>query len=375
MPNIRKGHKKAMQNRGTFIWMVVGGLLWLCGCTVHYVLAPDGEYDFRVPVARGDAQAGFETLLVSAVKVVWSPQYANTFYSHDLRNDIGLRIPLPLPDEGSPTGFRLLRDGIRETVDSYSKVGTALVIARQRASNEFDIALALTTAHLVTAPDTIRYFMRDARGLETRALERLSVKTSAALHVMSRDGESIYAKIVRLDAEKDLALLKLDVHTLMKSPLPFQLPLGKASDLQWGNFVYIVGHPKNKTRLTAGTVSLDEQADRFFVDAAVRAGYSGGPVVAVRDGLPYFELVGLCRGATTETFRLLVPDRKLVDGTILSPELLKQVSIEEREVVEPGLGFVVGIHSVKQFLLDSRDELHEMRMDINTDAALRMWGF
>jgi hypothetical protein len=375
MPNIRKGHEKAMQKRATFIWMVVGGLLCLCGCTVHYVLSPDGEYDFRVPVARGDAQEGFESLLVSTVKVVWSPQYVNTFYSHDLRNDIGFRIPRPLPDAESPTGFRLLRDGIRETVDSYSKVGTALVIARQRATNEFDMAVALTTAHLVTAPDTIRYFMRDALGLETRVLERLSIKTSAALQVMSRDGESIRAVILRLDTEKDLALLKLDVYNSMKSPLPFRLPLGKASDLQWGNFVYIVGHPKNKMRLTAGTVSLDEQADRFFVDAAVRTGYSGGPVVAVRDGLPHFELVGLCRGATTETFRLLVPDRKLVAGTVLSPELLRQISVEEREVIEPGLGFVVGINSVKQFLLDSRDELIEMRMDVKTDVALRMWGF
>ena len=72
---------------------------------------------------------------------------------------------------------------------------------------------------------------------------------------------------------------------------------------------------------------------------------------------------------------MLVPDRKLVAGTVLSPELLRQISVEEREVIEPGLGFVVGINSVKQFLLDSRDELIEMRMDVKTDVALRMWGF
>jgi len=364
-----------MQKRVTFIWVILACFLGLCGCAARYVLAPDGEYDYRVPVGRGEAQAGFETLLVSTVKVVWSPQYENTFYSHDHRNDIGMRLPLPLPDEKSPTGFRLLQDGIRETIDSYSKVGTGLVVARQRATNEFDIAVALTTAHLVTAPDTIRYFMRDARGTETSVLERLSVKISASLQVMNRDGESIKARILRLSASKDLALLKLDVHNLMRSPLPFGLPLGKASDLKWGNFVYIVGHPKNKVRLTAGTVSLDGQADRFFVDAAVRAGYSGGPVVAVRDGLPHFELMGLCRGATTETFRLLIPDHKLVDGTILSPELLSQISVAEHDVVELGSGFAVGIGALKQFLLNSRDELMEIRMDIISDASLRMWGF
>ena len=99
-------------------------------------------------------------------------------------------------------------------------------------------------------------------------------------------------------------------------------------------------------------MSLDDQGDRFFVDAAIRAGYSGAPVVAVRDGLPNFELVGLCRGATTEKFRLLVPDRLLNPGTALLPELLDKIYVEEREVVEPGLakyllpcvdmGFVAG---------------------------------
>ena len=120
---------------------------------------------------------------------------------------------------------------------------------------------------------------------------------------------------------------------------------------------------------------MDDQNDRFYVDAAIRAGYSGGPVVAVRDGLPHFELVGLCRGATTETFRLLVPDQRLSQGTALSTGLLKRISVQEREVVEPGLGFVMGIEAVQQFLLNCRDPLREAGIDIQSDPALRMWGF
>ncbi len=350
-------------------------LLCFGGCAAQYVLAPDGEYDYRVPVGRGDAQAGFETLFASTVKVVWTPQYTNVFYTHNMRDDRGFSLHLPLTDKNSPTGYRLSRNGIRETVDSYSKVGTALVIARQSVGNPYNVAVALTNAHLVTAPDTIRYFMRDARGIETNVLERISIKINTSLHVVNREGESLSAKIVRLDPEVDLALLKLTIPHLMRKPVPFLLRLGKISDLQWGNFVYIAGHPKNKMRLTAGTVSLDEDRDRFFVDAPIRAGYSGGPVVAVRDGLPNFELVGLCRGATTETFRLLVPNRKLNEGATLSPDLLGHISVEEREVVEPGLGIIVGIEAVKRFLLDSREPLRENGVNIKTDAAMRMWGF
>ncbi len=376
MANIGKGRKKTMQKLWVFTQLIAMPLLCFVGCAAHYVLAPDGEYDYRVPVGRDNARTGFETLFASTVKVVWTPQYANVFYTHNLRDDRGLLLRLPLADENSPTGYRLLRNGIRETVDSYSKVGTALVIARQSAVNQYDVAIALTAAHLVTAPDTIRYFMRDSRGMETSVLERISIKISAALQVVNRNGESIHSKIVRLNSKADLALLKLNIPHVMRNPSPFLMPIGKTSDLQWGNFVYIVGHPKNKMRLTAGTVSLDDyREDRFFVDAAIRAGYSGGPVVAVRDGLPNFELVGLCRGATTETFRLLVPNRRLNEGTVLSPDLLGQISVAEREVVEPGLGFVVGIESVKRFLLDCGDPLREMGVDIKTDATLRMWGF
>ena len=376
MANIRKGCKKAMQKLWKLKWVIPVIFLGLCGCAAQYVLAPDGEYDFRVPVGKGDSQAGFNRLFVSTVKVMWTPQYAKTFYTHDFTNDRGLRLRIPMDDEKSPTGFRLAGDGIRETVDSYSKIGTALVIARQNAANQYDVGIAITTAHVVTAPDTIRYFMRDGRGLETAVLERISVKIDESLQVVNRDGESIFAKVQQLDKKKDMALLKLNIPNLMTNPLPFLMPLGKLSELEWGNFVYIVGHPRSKMRLTGGTVSLDDQDDRFFVDAEIRAGYSGGPVVAVRDGLPNLELVGICRGATTETFRLLVPHRRLNEGTVLSLDLLDQVSVEERDVVEPGLGFVMGIEAAKGFLLDCRQTIRfELGINFKTDPALKMWGF
>ena len=222
-----------MQN---LCYLITIALLCFGGCAAQYVLAPDGEYDYRVPVGRGDARAGFETLFVSTVKVVWTPQYAKVFYTHDRRDDRGFLLHLPLRDENSPTGYRLARDGIRETVDSYSKVGTALVVARQSATNQYDIAIALTNAHLVTAPDTIRYFMRDARGLETNVLERISIKISTALHVVNRDGESIHTKIVRLDPRSRPGFAQTQYSQFDEKAIAFFLAAGQDIGSAMGQF-------------------------------------------------------------------------------------------------------------------------------------------
>ena len=237
MANIRKGCEKAMQKLGVLKWLVVIAFTWACGCAAHYVLPSDGEYDFRVPVGRGKAQKGFETLFASTVKVVWTPQFDNISYVHDMRNDTGLLLEVPLRDEKSPTGYRLLQNGVRKTVDTYSKVGTGLVIARQVATNEFNVAIALTAAHVVTGPDTLRYYMRDGRGMETDVLERISIRQGATLHVTNRDGERIGARVMQFDLDSDIALLGLNVPHLMKMPQPFLMPLGKSAELDWGNFV------------------------------------------------------------------------------------------------------------------------------------------
>ena len=50
-----------------WVWVFLG-----VGCRPQYVIPPDGEYDYRVPVASGEAGKAFEKLLTYTVKVTWS---------------------------------------------------------------------------------------------------------------------------------------------------------------------------------------------------------------------------------------------------------------------------------------------------------------
>ena len=350
--------------------------VFLGGCAPRYVIPPDGAYDYRVPVAASKGiEAAFERLMDATAKVTWSPTYRTYHYTHDFTSESGVRLDRPMPDPLSPTGYRLAEvDGIRVTEDAYSKVGAGIVLIRAAVGEGRDASVAITAGHLVTAPDTIKTYMRDQMGRETHILASVSVKVDSFLFISGRTGVNLGATVRRLDVERDLALLTLSIPWEHSVPREFDLRLGRMRDLKWGNFVYVIGYPLGGQRITGGMVSLDTQEGRFNVDAAVRAGYSGGPVIAVRDGLPNFELVGLCRGIATRKERRVVPDGMLSAGTTLSPELLGHLSVEESDVAEYGLGIALSVDEMKAFLHENRDVFTGKGIDVPNETLMRMWG-
>jgi hypothetical protein len=340
------------------------------------VIPPDGEYDYRVPVASGEAGKAFEKLLTYTVKVTWSPSYKVYHYNHDFVSDTGLRLKRPLPDSNRVTGYRLdKRDSIWITEDTFAKVGTGLVVARTSTGDARDVAAAVTVAHLVTAPDTLRVFLTDDQGFPTDILESMAIKENAILYVTGRDGHNLQGSVKRMNKKKDLALVTFSTAWQDQNLRPFGFRLGRTQDLQWGNYAYVVGYPRGRAHVAGGTVSLDSMEDKFFIDALIRGGYSGGPVVVVRDGLPHLELVGLCIGTSTKKVRKVLPDRFLPTGAVVTEKVLKHLYVAEEEELEFGLGFAVGINSIRTFLLQSRNELLERGIDVRQSSYLKMWGF
>jgi len=101
------------------------------------------------------------------------------------------------------------------------------------------------------------------------------------------DGTELPAEIIALDAEHDLAVLKVDA----PKPLPF-LHLGHSNDLMPGETVVAIGNPLGlKHTVTTGIVSaLDRELvfDRNRVykgliqtDASINPGNSGGPLLNI----------------------------------------------------------------------------------------------
>ena len=98
------------------------------------------------------------------------------------------------------------------------------------------------------------------------------------------DGRSEAARVIGIDEDVDVAVLKIDASDL--SPLPF----GNSDDVEVGQLVFAVGSPFGlAATVTQGIISakgrrtVSDSANEFFqIDAAINRGNSGGPLVNLK---------------------------------------------------------------------------------------------
>ena len=104
-----------------------------------------------------------------------------------------------------------------------------------------------------------------------------------AVSVLSYDGTEYAAAVVGVEADNDLAVLKIDAAGLSAAVL------GDSNEMQVGQTIYTVGNPLGELSytMTSGIVSAMDRSIRtdsnttvnmFQIDAAVNTGNSGGPV-------------------------------------------------------------------------------------------------
>jgi serine protease Do len=103
---------------------------------------------------------------------------------------------------------------------------------------------------------------------------------------------SIKAEKVASDPQLDVALLEVKDSSDFKK---FPYKIGNSDDLRPGDFVWVAGNPLGLVDyVLKGNVSkteYPEDARYFMIGCNVEPGYSGGAVIAIRDG--EYELVGL----------------------------------------------------------------------------------
>jgi len=182
--------------------------------------------------------------------------------------------------------------------------GTATVIFNDGHRMAF-----LTCAHTVTMPDTVISFYRDADRKPTKYIRRIAVKVRQFNFISPLPEEGAVDTIV-YDAATDIAVVGKKVSSQFALGIPrFRYRLGKAADLEWGTFTYLVSCPAGVKMVTSALASLstrDPEAS-FFVDAVLGTGSSGGIVLAIRGGVPNFELVGIVRVVQARFSNLLAP--------------------------------------------------------------------
>lgn len=121
------------------------------------------------------------------------------------------------------------------------------------------------------------------------------------INVLLESGEQLRGRVVGVDEETDLAVIKVDAAHDLPS-----VKLGDSDGVQVGDWVLAIGSPFKLDRtVTAGIISTKERRDtpratpfqRFLqTDAAINRGNSGGPLVNMRG-----EVIGINSQIATST--------------------------------------------------------------------------
>jgi len=126
------------------------------------------------------------------------------------------------------------------------------------------------------------------------------IEGANVIRVVLQSGEEYRAKVIGIDGETDLAVLKIDP----KQSLP-TVALGDSNAVQVGDWVLAIGSPFGLDQtVTAGIISKKERETPYFTsfqrflqtDAAINRGNSGGPLVNMKG-----EVIGINSQIATST--------------------------------------------------------------------------
>lgn len=218
----------------------------------------------------------------------------------------------------------------------------------------------LTCAHIINFPDTIYTYKIKKTGELTPYVESIAIKNKQTNYI-SDFPEGGDVEIIIMDTFNDLAIIGKRFYDYKINSFPvFKYPLGKAKDLEWGSFVYSMGFPMNYKMITKGIVSSPNRDDNgsFLIDAVFNRGFSGGIVLAIRDGVPNFEFVGLVRSVPAE-YEYVVKPEMLSEEKEYNPLMPYggDLFIEQRVNIKYGVTRVIPIETIRDFITKNYNEL------------------
>lgn len=325
------------------VLIILSAALFSCTSTYEtiYPTLNDGKYDSEFPYKNSSTQL---EEISTTIKLINSIAF---YTSYVFAENSSLKAA-----DMKKISFE--NRAVEQVFFNRTASGTATIIYESQGM----IAL-LTVAHVVSFPDTIISYFVDKDGSFTDNVQSISIKTHQSNYVPDLPGDG-KLDILLIDKTLDIALLGRKFSPTETIGIPvFRYPWGKSTDLEWGSFVYVFGFPMNNKMISKGIVS-NPQKDRhsFLIDAVFNRGYSGGIVLAIRDGVPNFELVGLVKSVPADYQYSLHPLTKKGDFDF-NPMLpyKGEVYVEREQIIRTGITRVIGIEAVTDFLRDNKDYL------------------
>ncbi len=237
--------------------------------------------------------------------------------------------------------------------------------------------LFLTCAHVVMQKDTAIVYYASEKDSRTKSkfIYSFAQKMRQISSLISVPRAS-QPKLIAADEEKDLALISITLAERPRTPFPvLTFPFGQAKQLHWGTFVYLIGYPKGKLLLTSSVVSApnrDEQHD-FLMNAMVSRGVSGGIILALRDGVPNFELVGIANALNAQIQYYLKPEFK-EKNTFVDMEQPYQgkIFLGRRIADDSNIAFAISAESVVRFIRKNMAKIKAEGFNVPADFPLQV---
>ena len=265
-----------------------------------------------------------------------------------------------------------------EIIDKYSlgssyfnqtASGTATII-----SSSINSVVLLTCAHIVDFPDTIVSYYPNNDGGYSDIVQSIAVKEKQTIWIIGLP-ERGEIDLLAADKDLDIALLGKIYRPVVTLNLdPFKYPVGEAKQLDWGSFVYVFGYPLNYKMITKGIVSSPNKDSKgtFLIDAVFNKGYSGGIVLAIRDGVPNFEMVGMIKSVPSEIEYILKPAES-DDKQSFNPNVpyTGEIFVEQKSNLKYGITKVIPIETILEFISTEKDRLANMGYDCGCFAETK----
>ncbi len=325
--------------------------LFLYSCTsfikeTAYPTLGDGKYDSEFPYKNTSNELEEITRSVRMLNVM--SFYKG--YAFDKITNMNL----------SDLSEDLLNSASQQLSFHQTSSGTATIIY----NNLGRIAL-LSCAHIVDYPDTIITYYLDEKGNKTNFIETISFKLKQNNYIPELPINEELELIIS-DAKLDLAILSARVSEFEKNEFPIlNYPVGYSKELEWGSFVYAFGYPLGQKMVTKGIVSNPNMDGKggFLIDANFNKGFSGGIVLAIRDGVPNFEIVGLVKNLPAEfEYNLRPSEEKIKEG--ISPLLPYEgeVYVEVEKAIKYGVTKVLPVEWIVEYLKENQEYLSDQNI-------------
>lgn len=336
-------------------WLIIPLILAGCSGKTFKTVYPslhDGKYDTEFPYASCSAE--LETMMKSLKRINCYTSYRTYVFGEHSKITLNQLKDFSLTDVSEAS-----------ILTNEAVSGTAMIVY----SGPSAMAI-LTCAHVVDLPDTLISYLEFSDLGANKYIYSISLKEKEQIYVRDIPDGSKFS-LLASDKQLDIAILgrTFEVETQSGRMPVYPFPAGNSDELEWGNFLYLAGYPAGQQMITKGIVSKAvDRSGNFLTDAPFNEGFSGGLALAVRDGVPHFEWVGIGRSVSARTEYFLKPEKENYEFNYNpSVPYRGDLYVHQKRDINYGITWVIPINEIRKFYYQNRKKIRDA--GFNLDAV------